>query len=151
MAMTLTSTVFSNAGKIPAVYTCDGKNIPPDLEWSAVPVGTQSFALILDDPDAPSGVWTHWILFNIPANLTNLTSAKEGPKGSITGKNSWGKAQYSGPCPPYNSTHRYNFKLYAVDGTLNLPAGATIAEVTSALKQHILGQGELTGKYQRSH
>lgn len=150
MSMTLSSTAFSEGGKIPDIYSCDGKDIAPDLTWSGAPGGTKSFALIVDDPDAPSGLWTHWVLFNIPANVTKLTSNAAVPEGALTGNNSWDRAKYNGPCPPYNKTHRYSFKLYALDTLLKLPAGASAAQVMSASAQHVLGQVELTGKYERS-
>ncbi|HVV69852.1 MAG TPA: YbhB/YbcL family Raf kinase inhibitor-like protein [Gammaproteobacteria bacterium] len=151
MGMTLTSTAFSEGGKIPDIYSCDGKDMAPDLTWSAVPIGTKSFALIMDDPDAPSGLWTHWVLFNIPANVTKLASNAALPEGALIGNNSWGRAQYNGPCPPYNKTHRYNFKLYALNTVLKLPSGASAAQVMGASEHHIMGQVKLMGKYERSH
>ena len=97
------------------------------------------------------GVWTHWVLFNISADVTTLTSGAATPEGSLTGNNSWGRAKYNGPCPPYNETHRYNFKLYALDTILKLPAGSSAAAVMGAAEHHVLGQVELMGKYERSN
>lgn len=151
IGMTLSSTAFSAGGKIPDIYSCNGKDVTPDLTWSAAPVGTKSFALIVDDPDAPSGAWTHWVLFNIPASVTELAANAPVPEGALAGNNSWGRAKYNGPCPPYDKIHRYNFKLYALDTLLKLPVGASAAQVMSASEHHILGQVKLIGEYERSH
>lgn len=149
LAFTLTSPAFKAGQLIPQKYTCDGTDISPALQWSDTPKNTQSFALILDDPDAPNGVWDHWILFNIPADVNqlaeNLTSL---PKGTLEGKNSWGKSGYRGPCPPQQE-HRYFFKLYALDSMLSLSSDVTKSQLESAMKNHILGQTELMTKYKR--
>jgi hypothetical protein len=117
-----------------------------------VPEGTRSFALIADDPDAPVGTWVHWVLYNIPSSARTLIESIPADAkladGSINGKNSWGKPGYGGPCPP-SGTHRYFFKLYALDTVLNLGSGATKEQLLNAMQGHILGQAELMGKYKR--
>jgi Raf kinase inhibitor-like YbhB/YbcL family protein len=144
---------FENGGTIPAKHTCDGDDVSPDLSWEGVPEGTKSLALIADDPDAPAGTWVHWVLYNIPYDKKML---KEGiPKtdtlndGSLQGTTDFKRPGYGGPCPPPGGPHRYFFKLYALDITLNLSAGATKAQVEEAMEGHILGKGELMGKYGR--
>jgi Raf kinase inhibitor-like YbhB/YbcL family protein len=150
--MQITSTVFKEGSMITAKYTCDGQDISPPLEWKDVPPGTKSFALIMDDPDAPAGTWVHWIIFNIPPDVTKLdenvrpeTAFKNGMK---QGENSWPRIGYGGPCPP-SGTHRYYFKLYALDIGLNLKPGATKAELIQAMRGHILSEAQLMGKYRR--
>ncbi|MGD0612561.1 MAG: YbhB/YbcL family Raf kinase inhibitor-like protein [Anaerolineales bacterium] len=152
MAIQLTSTAFPQGKPIPAVYTCTGRNISPPLAWSDSPAGTQSFALIVDDLDAPGGTWTHWVIYNIPATEAGL---KEGTQslerlgnGSRNGKNSWGKLGYGGPCPP-SGTHRYFFKLYALDRLLGLSSGASAAQLVKAMQGHILATAELMGTYRK--
>jgi Raf kinase inhibitor-like YbhB/YbcL family protein len=149
-AMTIKSKDFVNEGKIPPVFTCDGKNISPELSWSDVPAKAQSLALIAHDPDAPhEGGWTHWVLFNLPVTTKGLPQAmKEYPKGAVRGLNSSQKNQYHGPCPPTGS-HRYYFRLYALDTKLDLPEGANKDKVEQAMKGHVLGQAELMGKYEK--
>jgi hypothetical protein len=147
MTLQITSPAFIEGETIPTKYTCDGSNISPQLDWTDVPQGTQSLVLIADDPDAPAGTWVHWVLYDLPANLTSLP---EGTSGTGTaGTNSFKKRTYGGPCPPKGSPHRYYFKLYALDTTLGLPEGASKAEVEKALRGHILAQGQLMGKYGR--
>lgn len=150
LGFTLTSPAFKNGDMIPGQFTCDGidKNYPPDLQWFDIPVGTQSLALIVNDPDAPSGSWIHWVVFNIPATVTHLTSTAV-PAGMLQGSNSWRRAGYDGPCPP-SGMHHYVFTLYALDAMLTLLAGADAAQVQSAAAQHILGQAILVGQYQKS-
>ncbi len=144
--ITVTSNAFAEGNKIPAKYTCTGQSISPELKWSGAPTSTQAWALIMEDPDAPSGTFTHWVLFNIPANTTELP---EGAKNiGVEGQNSGRRNGYTGPCPP-SGTHRYFFHLYALDGNLNWQAGATRQEVDSALAGHILGQGTLMGTYNK--
>jgi Raf kinase inhibitor-like YbhB/YbcL family protein len=151
--MIITSTAFEDGGEIPAAYSCDGQDKSPELNWMNVPEGTQSFALILDDPDAPGGTFTHWVIFNIPAGATGLVenSAKIGelPDGSLQGKNGFGAIGYGGPCPPSGSSHRYYFTLYALDTPLVLASGATKAQVMAAMEGHVLAEAELMGNYQR--
>jgi Raf kinase inhibitor-like YbhB/YbcL family protein len=154
MTVELTSEAFANGQSIPAKYSCKGKNISPALAWSEPPAGTQSFALIMDDPDAPMGTWVHWVLFNIPASTRALQedlsiSGKSADQGTASvGKNSWGDLGYGGPCPP-RGMHRYYFKLYALDTALGLRPGATKEQVLKAMQGHILGQGELMGTFSK--
>jgi hypothetical protein len=152
-SLELTSEAFAAEGAIPERFTCDGEDVSPPLSWSAPPEGTQSFALIVDDPDAPAGTWVHWVLFNIPADTRSLPEAVPAedqlPDGSLQGENSWRRHDYGGPCPPSGSTHRYVFKLFALDTRLDLQAGATKEQVLSAMEGYVLAQGELTGTYSR--
>jgi len=145
-AFQLTSAAFSEGNQIPPRYTCSAEDISPPLQWSPPPPGTQSLALIMDDPDAPSGPWVHWLLFNLPPDTGRLPEQAAPPAGSVPGNNSWGRTGYGGPCPP-GGTHRYFFKLYALDAALALPAGATKAQILDALKGHILAQTALMGTY----
>lgn len=151
--MVITSTAFEDGGTIPAAYSCDGQDKSPELNWTGVPEGTQSFVLILDDPDAPGGTFTHWVIFNIPAGATGLeeNTAKIGelPDGTLQGKNSFGTIGYGGPCPPSGSLHRYYFTLYALDITLDLASGATKAQVLAAMEGHVLAEAVIMGNYQR--
>ena len=148
MTFELTSSAFSSGQRIPTKFTCDGEDISPPLQWSEPPAGTQSLALIMDDPDAPAGTWDHWLLFNLPASSRGLPEQTGTPGGSVAGKNSWGRTGYGGPCPP-RGTHRYSFKLYALNTTLALPAGANKAQLLRAMADHILAQTELVGTYSR--
>lgn len=147
MSLTLTSDAFANGQSIPAKYSCVGKNISPALTWNDPPAGAQSFALIVDDPDAPAGTWVHWVLFNLPANSRSLPENTEA-SGVSVGKNSSGNMRYDGPCPP-SGTHRYFFKLYALDSALSLSPGATKEQVLSAMQGHVLAQGELMGTFSK--
>ena len=149
MPLTITSPAFANQTKIPAQYTCNGKNDSPQLNWQGAPAGTKSYVLIMDDPDAPNGTWVHWVLFNLPANLNQLALAAELPDGAISGKNSWDQTGYGGPCPP-NGTHRYFFKLYALDTILTINSSVTKADVLNAMQNHILANCELVGLYSQS-
>jgi len=148
MKFALSSSAFIQSQAIPVKYTCDDQDVSPPLQWSEPPQGTQSFALICDDPDAPVGTWVHWVLFNIPAETRELPEQGLPPGGSVDGKNSWGRTGYGGPCPP-GGTHRYFFKLYALDTTLDLPAGVDKAKLLKAMEGHILGQADLMGTYSR--
>ena len=152
MAFELTSSAFSEGEHIPQKYSCDGEDISPALEWSDPPEGTQSFALIADDPDAPVGTWVHWVLYNLPAETLVLPEAMPGDSeladGSRHGHNSWGRPGYGGPCPP-GGTHRYFFKLYALDTVLDLAAGADKEQLLKAMEGHILAQTETMGRYSR--
>lgn len=146
------STAFANNEKIPVVYTCDGKDISPPLSWTNPPAGTKSFALIVTDPDAPSPPFFHWVVYNIPANSTELVeNIKNFPQGTLIGNNSWNKSQYNGPCPPKGTiNHHYVFTLYAIDQNLNINKGADGLAVLQALNNHhILGSIELVGIYGR--
>ena len=144
--MKLTSTVFQNNAPIPSEYTCDGADLSPPLIISDVPPNAKSLILIMDDPDAPVGNWDHWVVFNIPPSANQLQKGKE-PDGAA-GKNSWGKAGYGGPCPP-SGTHRYFFKLYALDTELNLPEGSPKKDIEKEMQGHIVAKAELMGIYKR--
>jgi Raf kinase inhibitor-like YbhB/YbcL family protein len=154
MSLELTSDAFVNGQSIPPKYSCVGKNISPALAWNEPPAGTQSFALIVDDPDAPMGTWVHWVLFNIPADVRSLqedlpiTGKSADPHAIYVGKNSSGNSRYDGPCPP-SGTHRYYFKLYALDTTVNLLPGATKEQVLKEMEGHSLAQGELMGTFSK--
>jgi len=152
MNMKLTSTAFQEGGMIPAKYTCDGANVSPPLEWSGAPQNTKSFALICDDPDAPAKTWVHWVVFDLPASRTslpeNVPPQETLPGGGKQGMNDFKKIGYGGPCPP-SGTHRYFFKLYALDAELNLDSKTTKDRLVQAMKDHILAQGELIGRYKR--
>ncbi len=147
MAITTSSTAFTEGGNIPQLYSCDAQNVSPPLAWTGVPTSTASLALIMDDPDAPSGIFVHWVLFNLPGNISGLEQGKNG--GGIEGTNDFRKLGYGGPCPPRGSNHRYFFKVYALDSRLDLKAGATKSQVENAMKGHILAQGQLVGRYER--
>lgn len=152
MPFQLTSSAFGAGDPIPRKYTCDDHDISPPLEWSDPPQGTQSFALIADDPDAPVGTWVHWLLYNLPAATCALAEAvppdAELTDGSRHGRNSWGRPSYGGPCPP-GGTHRYFFKLYALDTEPELAAGASKEELLQAMEGHILATTETMGTYTR--
>lgn len=145
--MKIISPAFKSNEKIPAKYTCQGDDINPKLEISDVPKNTKSLVLIMDDPDASAGTWDHWILFNIPPE-TKQISENSVPKNAIQGKNSWKENKYGGPCPP-SGTHRYFFKLYALDTTLNLNENANKADLETEMKAHILAKTELIGLYSK--
>lgn len=148
----MTSTAFIPGNPIPSVYTCTGRNSSPPLAWSDSPAGVQSFALIVDDPDAPGGTWTHWVIYNLPSTEAGLSEGIQPTpgfeNGSLGGKNSWGKFGYSGPCPP-SGTHRYFFKLYAPDTPLGLASGAGSAQPVKAMQGHILATAERVGTYRK--
>jgi Raf kinase inhibitor-like YbhB/YbcL family protein len=153
MSFQIASTDFSSGGTIPKNYTCDGPDLSPPLSWKDPPAGTQSFALIADDPDAPAGTWVHWVLYNVPATVKELPEGvkkeEKLPDSTLQGRNDFRKIGYGGPCPPPGKPHRYFFKLYALDTKLNLKAGASKADVERAMKGHILGEAELIGQYGR--
>jgi len=152
MPFELTSTAFGAGDPIPRKYTCDGEDTSPPLQWSDPPKGTRSFALIADDPDAPMGTWVHWVLYNLPASVHALPEGvptdADLPDGSRHGQNSWRRLGYGGPCPP-GGTHRYFFKLYALDAQLDLAVGASKEELLQAMKGHILATTETMGLYTR--
>ena len=153
MPFQISTTAFSADGMIPKKFTCDGPDLSPPLGWKDAPAATQSFALIMDDPDAPVGTWVHWLLYNLPANAKELPEGVEKQEqlanGAQQGRNDFRKIGYGGPCPPAGKPHRYYFKLYALDAKLNLKAGASKADLESAMKGHVLGQTELMGRYGR--
>jgi hypothetical protein len=153
MMLDLSSPAFQEGSKIPTKYSCQGQDVSPALRWGEPPQGTRSFALIMDDPDAPGGVFTHWVIFNVPSDTRDLPEAVPAQAqlsdGSLQGKNDFGGTGYGGPCPPPGSAHRYQFTLYALDRMLDLKAGVTKKQVLDAMKGHILAQGQLTGTYQR--
>ena len=147
MPMTISSTAFSEGDEIPRRHTCDGEDLSPPLTWSGTPNDLQSLVMITDDPDAPSGTFVHWVLYNIPPDTSSLS---EGVSGVGTqGVNGFGKSGYGGPCPPKGPAHRYFFKIYALDTSLNLQSSATKAEVEMAMQGHVLAQGQLMGTYKR--
>ncbi len=152
MELKVTSTAFDSGGTIPKKYTCDGADVSPPLAWQGAPDSTKSFAVICDDPDAPMGTWVHWVLFNLPADTVrlpeNIPPDEELENGARQGRNDFGRIGYGGPCPP-SGTHRYFFKVYALDTKLGLAAGATKADVVKAMAGHILAEGHLVGRYSR--
>jgi len=153
MSIELTSTAFQAGETIPKEYTSDGADRSPALRWSEPPSGTKSLALICDDPDAPRGTWVHWVLFNLPAQARELEEGVPTTEtignGAKQGKNDFGNIGYGGPAPPRGKAHRYFFKLYALDVAVDLPPGATKAQLMDAMKGHFLAEGQLMGNYRR--
>ena len=153
MVLSLSSPIFPEGEKIPVKYTCDGQDISPPLMWGKPPPGTQAFALIMDDPDAPGGVFTHWVIFNLPVDSRELPEAvtreNQLENKALQGMTGFGRVGYGGPCPPTGPAHHYLFSLYALDQPLDLNAGASKRQVLDAMQGHILAQGQLTGIYQR--
>lgn len=157
MAFNLATPAFDNNGTIPRKYTCDGEDLSPALKWADVPAGTRSFALIMDDPDAPPGTWVHWVIYDIPGDAKGLdeglpkreTLPNGAKQGLCWGVNDFSKVGYYGPCPPPGKPHRYFFKLYALDTKLALPAKATRSQVETKMKGHVLGETQLIGRYGR--
>jgi Raf kinase inhibitor-like YbhB/YbcL family protein len=153
MALQLTSSAFHDGQAIPKKYTCDGQDVSPELAWSGAPGETKSMALIVDDPDAPAGVWVHWVIYDLPPDARGLPEVvprdRELRNGARQGKNDFGKIGYGGPCPPSGPAHRYFFKLYALRDKTGLKAGATKAELESVMKGKIVAQATLTGKFGR--
>jgi Raf kinase inhibitor-like YbhB/YbcL family protein len=151
--MRLESTAIRQGQPIPAVYTCDGEDRSPELAWSEIPASTRSFALIVDDPDAPRGTWVHWVLFNLPADAVELAAgvpaAPELPSGARQGVNDSGDVGYGGPCPPRGKPHRYFFRLHSLDCALNLPPGINRSDLDEAMAGHVLAEATLMGTYQR--
>ena len=147
MSIVFTSSAFKEGETIPVEYTCNGQNISPPLAWTNLPTDTQSLALIADDPDAPSGTWVHWVLYNLPPGTNGLPVGAQNPGDE--GINSSRKTGYSGPCPPAGKPHRYFFKIYALDTRLDLDPGAGKADLEQAMQGHILAQGQLMGTFSR--
>jgi Raf kinase inhibitor-like YbhB/YbcL family protein len=150
--MEIKSSAFGSGEMIAAKYTCDGADFSPPLEWAGSPAGTRSFALICDDPDAPMGTWVHWVIYDIPPTATMLaegiTRQKDLPGGGTQGINDFRKVGYGGPCPP-GGTHRYFFKLYALDTMLGLKSGITKDQLLKAMRGHILAEAQIMGTYRR--
>ena len=152
MTFQLTSPAFTEGAKIPKKFTCDGDNISPALQWSAPPAGVKTYALIMDDPDAPAGTFVHWVLYNIPGEALAIpeavTRTRQVPRLGEQGLNGARKTGYFGPCPP-GGTHRYFFKLYALDAVLTPPGDATAPDVLKTMPGHILAEAQLMGRYSR--
>jgi Raf kinase inhibitor-like YbhB/YbcL family protein len=153
MILKLTIAGFDDGGEIPVTFTCDGQDKSPPLEWSDAPAGTQSFALIVDDPDAPRATWVHWLIYQVPSTQHRLDegvpAVRELPTGARQGQNDFRKIGYGGPCPPRGPVHRYYFRLYALDAKLDLRAGVKRGELERAMTGHILAQAEVMGRYGR--
>jgi len=152
MTIEVTSQAFEQGGMIPSKYTADGQNISPPLKWEGLPDGTRSIALISDDPDAPMGTWVHWVMWNIPPDVKelpeNVPPDKDLPDGSRQGITDFGRPGYGGPSPP-SGTHRYYFKICALDTNLDLPSSTAKADLVKAMEGHIVAEGQLMGKYKR--
>ena len=152
-ALSLTSAAFQPNQPIPARHTCDGENVSPALSWDGAPGTTQAFALIVDDPDAPKGVFTHWVLFDLPARTRELRenspTTERLDQGGVQGRNDFGSIGYRGPCPPPGAPHHYRFTLYALDGPVHLDPGASKQELLRAIEGRTVGQAQLVGTYQR--
>ena len=151
MPFQIFSSAFADGGWIPDLFTCQGADVSPSLEWMGEHKETRSFALILDDPDAPVGTWNHWLLHDIPAQAHNLAQGYKPGNLGVSGKNSWGKPGYGGPCPPKgHGPHRYFFRLYALDvPTLGLPPGADRPQIERAMKGHVLSEAQSMGRFER--
>lgn len=145
--MKLSSPDFAEGASIPPQFTCDGANVSPALEISGAPAETKSLALIVDDPDAPHGTWTHWLVWNIPPETKEIATGSV-PRGAVQGVNDFSKNNYGGPCPP-SGTHHYHFKVFALDKVLSLPASSKRKALDSALKGHVIGESECMGAYSR--
>lgn len=152
LALKLTSTAFEEGGMIPAKYTCDGDNVSPPLAWSGVPESAKTLALVADDPDAPRGTWVHWVVYQIPATEKglpeNVPARETLDGGARQGRNDFKNTGYGGPCPP-SGTHRYFFKLYALDASLDLAPGATTDQLLGLIEGHAVAEGQLMGRYKR--
>ena len=148
-SLTITSSAFPEGGKIPKKYTCDDSNVSPPLRIGNVPQSARSLALIVDDPDAPGRTWTHWLVWNIDPRASEIRE-KSVPPNAVQGTSDFGNASYGGPCPP-SGTHRYYFKVYALDTTLSLSSSAKKAALEKAMAGHIVGEGSLMGTYSRGH
>lgn len=153
MAFTLTTPAFATGATIPDRYTCKGEDVSPALQWEGAPAKTGSFAIVMDDPDAPAGVWVHWVIWNLPPSMAGLQQGifKAGRlvDGSLEGRNSFGKTGYNGPCPPPGQTHRYFFRIYALDGYLDLSDEVDRSRLDNAMKGHVLAETEYMGTFHR--
>lgn len=153
MRLSISSSAFHEGDKIPRKYTCEGEDVSPELTWNKPPEDTISLALLVEDPDAPGGVFTHWILFNLPTGIMilpqGMATQNQLPDGSLQGKNDFGKVGYNGPSPPPGRPHKYQFTLYALDRPLNLKPSVGKKQIVDAMRGHILAQGQIMGIYQR--
>lgn len=145
--ITVTTKAFDAGEPVPVHYTCDGADESPPLHWRHIPKDAEALALVVDDPDAPAGTWTHWVVLDMPTT-TRVSHEAKSPKGGVEAENSWGDASYGGPCPP-SGTHRYRFKLYALDEPTGLDAGASLDEALDAVDEHAIARGQLVGTYSR--
>jgi Raf kinase inhibitor-like YbhB/YbcL family protein len=152
-AFKLTSSAFATGAEIPEKYSCKGEDLSPALAWSGAPQKTAAWAIIMDDPDAPAGTWVHWVMWNLPASARSLAEGvarrEQSDDGASQGSNSYSKVGYYGPCPPPGQTHRYFFRLYALDQKLDLAPGASRSQLDAAMKGHVLAQAEYMGKFHR--
>jgi len=152
-SLAVRSAAFTDRGAIPVRHTCDGENVSPPLSWLGAPKGTVSYALIVDDPDAPRGTFVHWLLYDLPASVESLPEAvptlERLENGALQGRNDAGRLGYSGPCPPRGPPHRYRFTVYALDTLLGLAPGASREELERAMSGHVLAWGQLVGTYGR--
>jgi Raf kinase inhibitor-like YbhB/YbcL family protein len=150
--MEIISSAFDEGAMIPEKYTCDGIDISPPLKWSSVPGETKSYAIICDDPDAPMGTWVHWVIYNLPADINelseNIPTLEILQNGAKQGRNDFGNIGYGGPCPP-GGTHRYYFKIYALSDELDIRTGITKSKLLKAMEGRILSEGQLMGRYER--
>lgn len=151
MAFKLTIPAFANGGLIPKLHTCDGADISPSVEWSDAPSDSRSLALIMDDPDAPSGTWNHWLVYDLAPSVKSLAQGYKPGKLGKSGTNDFDRTGYNGPCPPKgHGPHRYFFRLYALKvDSLGLPAGGRRAEIDKAMRGHVLAEAEYMGRYER--
>ena len=153
MAFELTSSAFKTGDPIPRRYTCEGEDLSPPLHWGVPPAATRSFVMIADDPDAPVGTWVHWVIYDLPLDLHGLAEGVPPkdrlPDGALQGLNDFKRVGYGGPCPPPGKPHRYYFRLYALDATLNLKSRATKAQVLDSCKGHVLAEVQLMGRFGR--
>jgi len=150
MAFKLFSNAFTEGAWIPALHSCQGADVSPSLEWSGGPSETLSYALIVEDPDAPAGTWCHWLLYDLGAKLQGLAQGYKPATLGVSGTNDFGKLGYGGPCPPKGRPHRYFFKLHALDvHTLGLPAGVNRAELLKAIQGHVLAETQYMGRFER--
>jgi hypothetical protein len=152
--MRLESSAFGSGDRIPAKYTCDGENVSPPFNWQGVPQAAQSLAMICDDPDAPVGAFSHWVLYNLPKHRNfleeGLPSEAQLERGGTQGRNDFGEIGYGGPCPPRGETHRYYFRFFALGGELDLASGATRQQVLDRIQNHTLDSTEHIGTYTRA-
>ncbi|HLH08776.1 MAG TPA: YbhB/YbcL family Raf kinase inhibitor-like protein [Terriglobales bacterium] len=153
MSLQVSTTSFPAEGTIPKRFTCSAEDVSPALTWTGVPPTTQSLALIVDDPDAPAGTWTHWLVYNLPAAVHELAEnqprSEQLPNGAVQGRNDFRKIGYNGPCPPSGKPHRYFFRVFAIDAKLDLKPGANRQPLDQAMQGHIVAQGEVMGKFAR--